>query len=98
MMANLVAKTKLSCCSFQHCSNTVSIENYPPPPLYSGIPFKRPGTVHIDILALKMIQIISDVNKMFYTGCSSSLTGRKRKADDKNKSKNLKGQDLNISQ
>ena len=97
MMANLVAKTKLSCCSFQHCSNTVSIENYPPP-LYSGIPFKRPGTVHIDILALKMIQIISDVNKMFYTGCSSSLTGRKRKADDKNKSKNLKGQDLNISQ
>ena len=54
--------------------------------------------MHIDILALKMIQIIGDVNKMFYTGCSSSLTGRKRKADDKNKSKDLKGQDLNISQ
>ena len=54
--------------------------------------------MHIDILALKMIQIIGDVNKMCYTGCSSSLTGRKRKADDKNKSKNLKGQDLNISQ
>ena len=54
--------------------------------------------MHIDILALKMIQIIGDVNKMFYTGCSSSLTERKRKADDKNKSKNLKGQDLNISQ
>ena len=27
----LVAKTKLSCCTFQHCSTTVSTENYPPP-------------------------------------------------------------------